>query len=750
MWYKIATTNKLNINIPNYVYSILSDIKQIGGRALVVGGAVRDAILGKDPKDIDFEVYRVPYDQLNEILSKYGKADLVGQSFGVIKFVGPDGADFDFSLPRTDSKSGVKHKDFDVTVSSDLSPAEAAQRRDFTINAISYDPITYELIDPFNGQKDLQDKMLRHTSEAFSEDPLRVLRGLQFASRYGFDLAPETIELMKSIKDQYQHLPKERIEQEFKKLVTKGVEPGKAIQFLYDTEWSENFPEIHGLYHTPQDSEYHPEGWSFTIVPSDFFRASVAVAQPINMFSRQLILNSIADPTRGESRDITSNAKLQIKPGVFLGYLPRTNNTRISNFLFSPLIDSPTSFTPTKRFVSEFRFSAKQTSEIIGVMFKVPVSSMFSIMDPSINDSEIVNGIIKSVSVYVMNVLGSKQLSAKVKSHDISMQKHSSRLSSRNGDFSISSNIIDPKFSIINNDVVFYFYLSGVGNVDAYISNISDVSTHILVNIGDVAGHTAHVMNAAAEIADRENLNEEERQVLLYAALAHDFAKPKTTKVINKKGVDRITSHGHEEAGGPMAREFLQSIGVNGRIISQVVPLVENHLNHIHFSNSEKKDSFVKQLAERLYPSNIRMLNLLIEADHSGRPPLPKELPEQAHSLSEYAQQHDVYNQKHPDLLRGEDVIKYTGGQGGKLIGDVLREHRNMILNDNLRDRETALQWLNKRMQSASSLINGHDVLELGIKGPEIKNILEKSWNAQQNGEFTNREEALNWLRNQI
>jgi len=249
VWYKYSqNSSNIEINLPNYVFDILSNIQSIGGRALIVGGAVRDAILGKASKDIDFEVYRVSYEDLSNILNKYGKSDLVGKAFGVIKFVGPDGLDFDFSLPRTDSKSGVGHKDFDVTVSSDLTPSEAAGRRDFTINAISYDPLTHEIIDPYNGQIDLQNKVLRHISDSFADDPLRVLRGMNFVGRFservcdkcgnkmvleskngsnkyacsacggsefhyeGFSLAPETAELAKSIKDQYQHLPKERIE----------------------------------------------------------------------------------------------------------------------------------------------------------------------------------------------------------------------------------------------------------------------------------------------------------------------------------------------------------------------------------------------------------------------------------------------------------------------------------------------------------------------------------------------------------
>jgi tRNA nucleotidyltransferase (CCA-adding enzyme) len=184
VWYKYSQEiQRLPIELPDYMDNILSDIKSIGGRALIVGGAVRDAILGGNPKDIDIEVYKVSYEDLVKILKKYGRADLVGQSFAVINFVGPDGLEFDFSLPRTDSKIGVGHKDFDIKVDSNLSPKEAAARRDFTINAISYDPLTGEIIDPYNGREDLKNKILRHTSNAFADDPLRILRGMNFIGR---------------------------------------------------------------------------------------------------------------------------------------------------------------------------------------------------------------------------------------------------------------------------------------------------------------------------------------------------------------------------------------------------------------------------------------------------------------------------------------------------------------------------------------------------------------------------------------
>jgi tRNA nucleotidyltransferase/poly(A) polymerase len=753
VWYRYSQEiQKLPIELPDYTSNILSDIRQAGGRALIVGGAVRDSILGHSPKDIDFEVYGLSYEDLSQILSKYGKSDLVGQSFGVIKFVGQDGSDFDFSLPRLDSKSGVGHKDFDVQVRSDLTPEQAAARRDFTINAISYDPMTGEIIDPYNGRQDLQNKILRHTSDSFAEDVLRILRGMQFSSRFGFDIAPETAELAQSIRTEYQHLPKERVYEEFKKLVTKGIEPGKALDFLYTTGWSENFPEIHDLKNTPQDSEWHPEGWSVRIVPPDSFTAGVAISKPIDLLSRELLLNSGANPASGESRDVTAHTQFPVKPGAVFINLVSTKSAGISDLMFSPLVFPPAFITPSKSFVRQIRTSAQQADKIIGVMFKIPKPSVLRIMGSAIENNQIIQGIIKSVAVYVMNMLASAQDSSQMNLHDVSMQENAPRGSSGYGNLSISPGVIDPKFSIVDNNVIFYFYLRGIGDVDTHNNGIADKHIYLLVELGDVATHTAYVMNEAANIATRENLSPEDREVLIYSALAHDFAKPETTDVINKKGIDRITSHGHEDKGGKKAKAFLQSIGAPKHIIDKVVPLVQFHLSHIHHSNTPKQEAFVKSLAEKIHPANIRMLELLIEADHSGRPPLNKELPQEARMMSDLAKQHNVYEGKHPDLLQGRDIMPYLDNKGGPIVGEILKEHRNLILrhDPDMQSRESALAWLDRRMKKVAGLLNGNDIMNvLGLTGPSVKLMLDEAWRAQRMGAFSTKEQALEWLKQQ-
>jgi tRNA nucleotidyltransferase (CCA-adding enzyme) len=310
----------LNIPVSDTVKNIMKDLASRGKRALIVGGAVRDALLGIIPKDVDIEVYGVTYPELSEILSSYdGKVDFVGKAFGIIKFTDFEGNPYDFSLPRRESKkSGGKHTDFDIIPDSTMTPKDAASRRDFTMNALAFDPMTEEIHDYFGGIQDMEDKVLRHTSGAFSDDPLRVLRGMQFSSRLGFDIAPETAELAKQIAntfgeslspdekdDKTSWLAKERIAEEFMKLVTKGKRPSKMLKYLKDTGWMRFFPEIEALTKIPQEYKWHPEGWSFSVLPSDSFVASMTKSQPIKFLTRQLVDSALANSTGGKKRSIT-------------------------------------------------------------------------------------------------------------------------------------------------------------------------------------------------------------------------------------------------------------------------------------------------------------------------------------------------------------------------------------------------------------------------------------------------------------
>ena len=252
----------MTINLPDDLRTVLDAVRR-AGRPRLAGGCVRDGLMGRTPKDFDIEVQGVDFEKLKSTLAPFGATDVVGQSFGVIKLrLGP--AEYDFSLPRRESKTGAGHRGFQVQPAPHLTDAEASARRDFTINAITCDPFTGELFDPHGGQSDLAAHVLRHTSTAFTEDPLRVLRAFQFAARFDFTLAPETAALCRRIAGTFAELPVERIWGEWAKWATQSAKPSRGLAVLEETGWLAHFPELSALRGTPQDPEWHPEGDAFT------------------------------------------------------------------------------------------------------------------------------------------------------------------------------------------------------------------------------------------------------------------------------------------------------------------------------------------------------------------------------------------------------------------------------------------------------------------------------------------------------
>lgn len=245
--------------LPPLLHRILTETPALR-RAYLVGGCVRDWRLGRAVKDFDIEVFGLGYPELVRALERWGRVDLVGRSFGVAKLTGPDREQFDFSVARRDSKTAPGHKGFSVELDPGLEPEEAAARRDFTVNALMFDPRTGETLDFFGGQADLEQGVLRHTSGAFVEDPLRVLRGMQFAARFRLVGAPETLELCRSIRHSHAELAVERIREEWLKWATRSVKPSLGLRFLADSGWIENYPELAAMIGTPQDPEWHPEG----------------------------------------------------------------------------------------------------------------------------------------------------------------------------------------------------------------------------------------------------------------------------------------------------------------------------------------------------------------------------------------------------------------------------------------------------------------------------------------------------------
>jgi tRNA nucleotidyltransferase (CCA-adding enzyme) len=246
----------MSLHIPEKVLGLAQQVRAEGGRALLVGGCVRDYLMGGQPKDWDVEVYKIEPARLRELLEKFGRVDAVGEAFTVYKV----GHDLDVSLPRRERKSGRGHRAFVIEGDPSMTIEEAARRRDFTINAILQDPLTDEIIDPYGGRADIQNRVLRAVSpDTFVEDSLRVLRAAQFAARFEFDIEPETVELCRSI--DLTDLPRERVWGEMEKLLLRARHPSIGFKWLQEFgAFDQLFPELKALVGVPQQKEWHPEG----------------------------------------------------------------------------------------------------------------------------------------------------------------------------------------------------------------------------------------------------------------------------------------------------------------------------------------------------------------------------------------------------------------------------------------------------------------------------------------------------------
>lgn len=256
------------------VLEVAREVRRRGGRALLVGGCVRDELLGANPKDLDVEVFGLSPQELDDALSGAFQVDKVGASFGVLKATPRSGGEtLDVALPRRETKLGSGHRAFAVEFDPSLPLADAAARRDFTINAIYKDPLTGEILDPWHGAEDLRGGVLRHVSSHFAEDPLRVLRGMQFVARFNLAAAPETLAVCRSMTPE--NLPPERLFEEWRKLLVKGRKISLGLAFLRETGWTRYYPELEALIGCEQAPEWHPEGdvWNHTLCCLDAFAA---------------------------------------------------------------------------------------------------------------------------------------------------------------------------------------------------------------------------------------------------------------------------------------------------------------------------------------------------------------------------------------------------------------------------------------------------------------------------------------------
>ena len=258
--------NRELIHLSAATRAVLDACERVDATALVVGGAVRDALLGAAPKDVDLEVTG-DRDRLVAELAAIGTVAEQGAHFPILA-VHIDGENIDVSLAEYD---------------------EPFARRDFTINAMDWNPATGEIIDPFGGQRDLVAGILRHTSEHFADDPLRVLRGVQFAGRFGFRFAAETKGVCRELAPRFYELPTERVWEEWRKLARRAIHWPEALQALVDSGWASHFPELADTRGIEQDPGWHSEGDVFTHLGLSA-RAAALASSDLDAVDREVVV----------------------------------------------------------------------------------------------------------------------------------------------------------------------------------------------------------------------------------------------------------------------------------------------------------------------------------------------------------------------------------------------------------------------------------------------------------------------------
>jgi len=261
--------------IPKELKQIASELQEMSGAAILVGGAVRDHFLKLPTKDYDVEVFGISsINELENVLSQYGKVSSVGKSFGILK-VDIAGEEYDFSFPRIETNTGDKHTDIEVKMAPFITFKEASKRRDLTINSMGYDIFNKTFLDPFNGQESIKNKELSIVdNKTFKEDPLRIYRLIQFAARFNFNISGETKELARKmiVDGTLDHLPKERVFGELSKLMLKSKKPSIGWELMKDLGIIEDyFPELQDIMRVIQSPIWHPEGdvWVHTMMCVD-------------------------------------------------------------------------------------------------------------------------------------------------------------------------------------------------------------------------------------------------------------------------------------------------------------------------------------------------------------------------------------------------------------------------------------------------------------------------------------------------
>jgi tRNA nucleotidyltransferase (CCA-adding enzyme) len=464
----LGKVTDFNMILPAHVEEVIAKLNAHGLKVLVVGGSVRDQFYGTASKDIDIEVYGTNVEYLLEILRTFGKVEVFGQRFGVIKLFCEDGLDLDISVPRMDNNTGKGKTGFDIHFDPGMMPDVGARRRDLTINSMAYDPEFGLLLDFYGGVKDIQAGTVRATSSQFEEDPTRGYRAMQFAVRFDLASDQDTSTRITNMLSDHSDIKSEMIWEEWKKFFLKGRYFAAGFKFLEDTKLGALYPEIMNLRGCQQQYQWHPEG--------------------------------------------------------------------------------------------------------------------------------------------------------------------------------------------------------------------------------DVWNHTILVLEAMRGICEREGIVGDDKLVLMLAALCHDFGKPSTTRL--EEGKWRAI--GHCQEGVVPTISFLKRINCHDSIAKKVISLVESHLDHASFSGAKPSRSALGKIKQRIYPATISELVLLVEADQSGRYPLPPASPISDWVLLE--KEYGLDAPKFVPLLTGKDLIA-AGLKPGKVFSQIIKHSEVAELEGVFNTHSEAVLWLNNHLK---------------------------------------------------
>lgn len=680
------------------IQKIIQSLESAGANCYYVGGYVRDKLLGIESKDIDIEVFNMPFNELLSHLKKFGSVDVVGESFGVIKLHADQ--TYDFSIPRTENCTGAKHTDFEVNCNPYLSVKEAMERRDFTINA-AYMDSSGDIVDYHESQRDISYRVLHPVSDKFREDALRPLRGFRFAGKMNMSVTQLTIDYSKAMYSSYNSLSKERVWEEWKRWAF-GKHLFNSLLYLRDIEWIEHYPQIANLDGLEQDPAFHQEGWGckLSFIPyNSTITSSTSTDSVDNGISfREFISSSITNNTAIKNGRSTPKT-FSIIANTFNNTFP-TSNTGVFGIDFSSIF-SKTSVTETSPFMFFTRRRTSDTDKVFRVMFKIPLSRVHTHMVMSSHDREIIDRIISPISIYMMNLFLSKKSSSDMFFHNISMEPNATTTFDAN--LHIFIDIVDFTCEIIDSDVIFTIdcccnnvFWNNFINPYFVDKNVSYDIIHSIpvfsIQIGDAFTHTGLVLDNMAELV--KDLPEEDKLVLIFTALCHDMGKVNTTERIYKEkyGREVITSYNHANTGVPIAKEFLNSIGCPKHIIEKVLPLVREHMIF-----DKLKDKSIRKLAHRLFPANIRLLGYILKADALGKIPV-KDL-EVPNYIIERAKELDCYESSPKKLIQGEDLLN-MGYTPGPIFGAILKELYHKQLNGAFHTKKDGLKMVQSTIES--------------------------------------------------